>query len=436
MKKLLTSLLVVVVLAVACGTDASTDSAAATITAASASNDSDGTAADAGSDKSADVAEDEVAASATLPEGAKELGGFIVVDQIDSTPREEVPSALDTQLNLDFPEPLIDVNRILSGGPPPDGIPPIDTPTFERVAAVDWLQEQEPVLAITVDGIARAYPIQIMTWHELVNDTFGDVPVTISYCPLCNSALAYDRRVGDRILDFGTSGRLFNSSLVMYDRQTESLWTHFNGAAVVGHLTGTELDLLPIQTTSWATFRDTNPDALVLSRETGFRRDYGRNPYQGYDDPNGRAGFFDGELDERLPAKARVVAIRHNDVSIAVELDALQAEGVLGGDMGGDLISVWNVAGTSTPLESDTVFGGRDVGATGVFDSELDGQSLTFARTSDNTIVDNETGSIWNIFGLAIDGELAGSQLTAIEHLDTFWFAIAAFEPDTIIVNS
>lgn len=446
MKKLLTLAVAIAMLATACGSDttsiesvasAATDSAAAEPEAAI---DTGADNSDAGDDlddsgDTGSTAPASAESTVALPDGAKEVGGFLIVDQIESTPREDVASALDTQLNLDFPEPLIDVNRILSGGPPPDGIPPIDTPTFEHVPQVDWLQDQEPVLAITVDGIARAYPIQIMTWHELVNDTFGDIPVTISYCPLCNSALAYDRRVGDRILDFGTSGRLFNSSLVMYDRQTESLWTHFNGQAVVGQLTGTQLDLLPIQTTSWAQFRETSPNALVLSRDTGFSRDYGRNPYQGYDNPEGRAGFFDGELDERLPAKARVVAIRHNDVSIAVELDALIEKGVLSGQMGDDLITAWNVPGTSTPLEANTVFDGRDVGATGAFLSAADGQQLTFMRVDGDRIVDEETGSTWNIFGQAIDGELAGTQLQAIEHLDTFWFAIAAFEPDTIIVN-
>lgn len=441
-KNLLASVIALVLLATACGANNSTTIAAADDEAsapASVAEDVGASASTEAPDQSDDGAAETGSAAevpAVLPDGAREVDGTILVDQIESTPREEGPSALDTQLNLDFPDPLIDVNRILSGGPPPDGIPPIDTPTFELVAEVDWLRDEEPVLAITVDGIARAYPIQIMTWHELVNDTFGDTPVTISYCPLCNSALAYDRRVGDRILDFGTSGRLYNSSLVMYDRQTESLWTHFNGQAVVGQLTGTELDLLPIQTTSWASFSQANPNALVLSRDTGFSRDYGRNPYQGYDNPEGRAGFFDGELDERRPAKARVVSIRRNDVSIAVELDALIEKGVLAGDMGGDQITVWNVPGTSTPLEASTVFEGRDVGATGVFLSEVGGQALTFSRTEDNKIVDDETGSTWNIFGLATDGELAGAELEAVEHLDTFWFAIAAFEPDTIIVNS
>jgi hypothetical protein len=108
-----------------------------------------------------------------------------------------------------FPEPLIDPAEILSGGPPPDGIPAIDSPTFERVADVDWLAEDEAVLAVEIDGDARAYPYQIMTWHEIVNDTVGGVPVAVTYCPLCNSGVGFDRRVGDKVLDFGTSGRLY-----------------------------------------------------------------------------------------------------------------------------------------------------------------------------------------------------------------------------------
>ena len=356
------------------------------------------------------------------------------VEQIDGDDRDSNPSALVGDSHPQWPASLIPVDDIISGGPPPDGIPPIDTPRFQTASSVDWLSCNEPVLSLVIDGDARAYPVQVMTWHELVNDTFGDRPVTVSFCPLCNSALAYDRRVNERILDFGTSGRLFNSSLVMYDRQTESLWTHFNGAAVVGTLAGTELDLLPMQTTSWKNFLRQNPDGIVLTRETGFQRSYGINPYEGYDDVNTSPFLFQGDIDDRLAAKERVVAIDIADDSVAVVLEHLSAEQVIAIDIGGQPVTIWHLPGTASALETNRIDEGRDVGTTGVYDPSVDGQQLTFSRNDDGTFVDAETGSRWDIGGVAIDGSLAGTRLRGIERIDTFWFAIAAFAPDTRVI--
>ena len=195
-----------------------------------------------------------------------------------------MPSALDRMDDPELPDPLIDPAAVVSGGPPPDGIPPIDDPRFLDVAEVDLLADTEPVVVLSLDGDTRAYPVQILTWHEIVNDVVAGRPVTVTYCPLCNSALAFERTVGERVLSFGTSGRLYLSNLVMYDRQTESLWPQAEGRAVAGVLTGTELDRLPVALLPWGQFRDGFPDAVVLSRETGDARDYGSNPYVGYDD--------------------------------------------------------------------------------------------------------------------------------------------------------
>ena len=359
---------------------------------------------------------------------------YVSVAQIRPDGRESNPSALQSFFHQDFPEPLVDPSQILSGGPPPDGIPPIDDPIFQTAATVDWLRCNEPVLSLVIEGEARAYPIQIMTWHEIVNDTLGDTPVTVSFCPLCNSALVYRRDVGDRILSFGTSGALFNSSLVMYDRQTQSLWTHFNGAAVVGTLTGTQLELLPVQTTSWANFLANHPDGAVLTRDTGFSRPYGNNPYVGYDNAGEDPFLFRGEIDERLAAKERVVSVRLNGDSSVVVLERLVADRVVSLEVGGQPLTVWHLPGTSSALDAQAIAEGRDVGAVGVFIPEVDGRLLTFTREADG-FVDAETGSIWTIAGIASQGELAGARLEAVPHLDTFWFAIAAFEPDTQIVT-
>ncbi len=356
------------------------------------------------------------------------------VTQVASSAREDVPSALDDPRDASFPPPLVDPDEVRSGGPPPDGIPSIDDPTFLPVDGVGFLADDEPVLAVELGGEARAYPLQVMTWHEIVNDTVAGIPVTITYCPLCNSAVAYDRRLGDRVLDFGTSGQLYNSSLVMYDRQTESLWTHFTGEAVIGFLTGEHLTQYPVSTVSWADYRAAHPDGLVLSRDTGFSREYGTNPYPGYDDVDTAPFLFDGEVDGRLAAKQRVIGIDLEDDAVAVRLDRLADDGVRHVEVGGRGLVVWVASGTASALDRASIAGSRDVGATGVFVSEVDGRALAFRAEGDG-FVDDQTGSRWNVLGHAVDGPLVGTTLEPVVHVDTFWFAWGAFLPDSRIVD-
>jgi hypothetical protein len=289
------------------------------------------------------------------------------------------------------------------------------------------------VLALRVGDDARAYPLRIMVWHEIVNDTVGGVPVTVTYCPLCNTAVAVDRRVGERTLDFGTSGSLYQSALVMYDRQTESLWSHFTGQAVAGFLTGAELDRYPVATVAWSDWREAHPDGLVLSRETGHSRSYGTNPYPGYDDVNSQPFLFEGEVDGRLAAKTRVVGVGLGEQPTAIRLEPLLEQGVVVLEIDGEPATAWALPGTASALDAGQVTDGRDVGATGVFASTVEGQVLTFTRAADG-FVDDQTGSTWNVLGRAASGPLAGTQLEAFEHVDTFWFAWAAFAPDTRVL--
>ena len=327
----------------------------------------------------------------------------------------EGPSALETSTAPEFPAALVDPAEIISGGPPPDGIPPLDDPVFIAVdAALDLLDDAEPVVAIEIDGDARAYPVQVMIWHEIVNDTVGGVPVSVTYCPLCNSAVSYRREIRGVETTFGTSGRLFASALVMYDRATETLWTHFDGKGVVGLLAGEQLEIIASPLMSWNEFRSAYPTGLVLDpTATGFDRDYGRNPYVGYDDADTAPFLFRGAIDDRSLPKQRVVGI----------------------NLGGDTAAFTLEAGQSTALEEDRVDNGRDVGTVGVFVPSANGRALTFAA-SDGVITDRETGSVWNVSGEATEGELAGSRLERIAHLDTFWFAWATYQPGTILVDT
>ncbi len=355
------------------------------------------------------------------------------VAQVVAGPRENVPSALDSPVGDGLPAPLVDPDEIISGGPPPDGIPPIDEPSFLPTGAVSFLADDEPVLALEIDGDARAYPIQVMIWHEIVNDTVGGTPVSVTYCPLCNTAVAVDRRVGERVLSFGTSGSLYQSALVMYDRQTESLWSHFTGQAIAGVLTGTELDSYPVATVAWGDWRDAHPGGLVLSRDTGFDRDYGRNPYPGYDDINNPPFLFGGKVDDRLAAKTRVVGIGLDSTPTAIRLDPLLEVGVVAFALDGAPAVAFALPGTTSALDAGDITGGRDVGATGVFRPSVDGRALTFTR-AEGGFVDAETGSRWDIFGAAVAGPLQGARLEVIEHVDTFWFAWAAFAPATAVL--
>lgn len=362
----------------------------------------------------------------------------IEVEQISPTPPDVTKSGLAILRGdppADAPEPLVDLDEIRSGGPPPDGIPSVDVPTFLRPGDVDFLEENEPVLALDIDGDVRAYPVQILMWHEIVNDTVAGVPVAVTYCPLCNSALAYDRRIDDKVVEFGTSGSLWNSALVMYDRQTETLWSHFTGQAIVGELTGTELETYPVATVPWGVWRDANPDGLVLSRDTGFDRNYGRNPYPGYDDVNSQPFLFEGEVDGRYTAMTRIVGVDIDGEALGVPLVTLQEQGVVPATLGDtDVVVVWQ-SGTASSLDAGDVAGGDDIGSTGVFVPEVDGQQLTLSAEG-NGFVDDETGSTWNILGTATSGPLAGSQLEAIPHVDTFWFAWSTFQPDSQIIES
>ncbi len=358
----------------------------------------------------------------------------VTVEQIESSEPEVVASALVDPESDEFGAPLVDVGEIRSGGPPPDGIPPIDDPKFLKPSDVGYLADDEPVLALEVDGEARAYPIQIMTWHEIVNDSVGGVPVTVSYCPLCNSAIGYDRRLGDRILDFGTSGSLYRSALVMYDRQTESLWSHFTGEAIVGTLVGESVEVIPVSVVAWSDWMEANPDGLVLSRDTGHTRSYGQNPYPGYDSLDDPPFAFEGETDGRFAAKERVLGIGDGDGSTAILLSDLFERRVIETDVGGRKVVAWLKPGVSSALDAGDIAEGRDVGATGVFETVLDGQRLTF-EASGQGFSDQETGTSWNVLGVAIDGPLAGSRLIPIAHVDTFWFAWAAFRPDTQVAT-
>lgn len=343
-----------------------------------------------------------------------------------------------TTLNwkTDFTKTNIDLSEIISGGPPKDGIPAIDEPRFESIAAARaWLADQSPVIALEVDGDARAYPLAILIWHEIVNDTVGGAPLVVTFCPLCNTALVFERRIDDRILDFGTTGNLRFSDLVMYDRQTETWWQQAIGEGIVGEYTGRRLTFVPAQIVSLAEFEAAYPSGQVLSRETGYRRQYGRNPYVGYDRVDQSPFLFTGVVDGRLAPMERVVTVGEGEAAFAFPYSELAQTGVAAVTIAGQPIVVLWVPGSASALDAANIDAGRDVGMTGVFRAELDGRTLTFERPTGPTgpIADRETGSSWSVTGRATAGPLAGRALQPVVHGDHFWFAWAAFQPATRI---
>jgi len=363
--------------------------------------------------------------------GPIRAGAAATLLAIQSVAAQRPPTA--DSWRTDFSRTTIDLTEVVPGGPPKDGIPPIDHPRFVATSDATWLTSREPVVVVAAGGHAKVYPLQILIWHEIVNDVVGTLPVAITYCPLCNTALVFDRRIGGRLLDFGTTGLLRHSDLVMYDRQSETWWQQATGEAIVGTLAGLQLVPVEAHLVAWNMVRRYYPEALVLSRETGFQRPYGRNPYLRYDGETSGpiSAFFSRKLDPRLPAMERVVAIHLAGAPVAYPFSRLRREGAINDLLGSQPLVIFWAAGTASAVDSDQFGQGRDVGAVGVFDPRIDGRTLQFEPAGTERFRDTSSGTIWNLFGQAETGPLTGRRLKPIAHGNHFWFAWVAFQPDT-----
>lgn len=371
------------------------------------------------------LSEDKAVTDASeIPSAPKVLPDFL--------PDEPPPSGAGSQFTTDFSIHTIPYTDVLSGGPPKDGIPAIDNPVFINVDEADqFLEDLEPVIFLKIGEEARAYPLQILTWHEIVNDVVGGNPVTVTFCPLCNTAIAFDRNFDGQVLDFGTTGRLRFSNLIMYDRQSETWWQQATGEGIAGEYAGQQLTFLPASIIGWGEFKGNFPEGQVLSRETGFQRDYGRNPYAGYDNINNSPFLFRGpETPGVLPAMARVLTVELNSDAVAYPYEVLQEQGAINDTLAEREIVIFWQPGTASALDASRIAEGQDVGAGVSFSREVDGQILTFSYDGEK-ITDDQTGSEWDVFGRAVSGELAGTQLEPIVSVNHFWFSWAAFKPET-----
>ena len=279
---------------------------------------------------------------------------LLVLMSFDAQAEEPPAGWAHAWKNTDFSKATVAFDEIMSGGPPKDGIPAIDRPVFAPASSITDIGAQEPVITVREGGAVKAYPVRILMWHEIVNDSVGGVPVAVTFCPLCNSSIVFDRRVGDRLLSFGTTGKLRNSDLVMYDRQTESWWQQFTGEAIIGEMVGQRLTPLASRVESFERFlAAAGGDALVMVPNGAFVRSYGANPYSMYDSSK-KPFLYRGALPDQVAPLSRVVVVGEEAWSIDLLREIKRVEK-------GDLVITWE-AGQNSALDKSLIKLGRDIG--------------------------------------------------------------------------
>jgi hypothetical protein len=309
--------------------------------------------------------------------------------------------------------PLVPLEKIVSGGPPQDGIPSIDNPKFVSFEKATFMQDGDIVIGLRHNGITKAYPLKILVWHEIVNDDIGGLPVAVTYCPLCFTNMVFERTIDGNVVEFGTSGKLYNSNLVMYDRFSNSLWSQAMAKGIVGKYSGYDLERVPFDLAYWRDWKQIYPNTLVLSTDTGSTRPYGVDPYGDY--YTSSQIFFPVEhRDDRLGPKELVMGLEHNGNYKAYKLDDIERQKVINDSVGEKQVM----------LVSQYPFMAR------AYDRTLEGLILEFQLT-DNKLTDKQTGSEWNFEGEAISGSLKGKQLARLALDPSFWFSWIAFHPDT-----
>jgi hypothetical protein len=317
---------------------------------------------------------------------------------------------------------IVPPELIVNGGPPPDGIPSIDNPKFIQIQkAEEFLEDSDLVVGLNINGDIRAYPLQILVWHEIVNDKVGNTPVAVTYCPLCFTNQVFNRTMNDgQILEFGTSGKLYNSNLVMYDRTTKSLWSQAMAQGIGGTFAGIKLERIPFDVAYWKEWKQLYPDSKVLSTDTGSTRPYGADPYGDYY-TNGEILFPVSNSDDRLGLKEIVIGLENKGQYKAFKLQEIEDKKVINNQVNGKPIVLFSLH----------PFMAR------VYDPVVNGQILEFNyNIKDKKFVDKQTNSIWNFDGKSISGQMKGKQLTRLSFDEGFWFEWVAFHPKTELYDS
>lgn len=316
----------------------------------------------------------------------------------------------------------VPLDQIVSGGPPQDGIPSIDEPKFQSVSEADKiLEDSEFVLGLNINGDIKAYPLQILVWHEIVNDIVGGQHIAVTYCPLCFTTQVFNRTLSDgNTVEFGTSGKLYNSNLVMYDRSSNSLWSQGLGEGIVGDYSGLKLEKIPFDIAYWKEWKELYPESKILSRDTGSTRPYGADPYGDYY-TNELILFPISNDDERMGLKEIILGLEQNDQYKAYKLQDIENQKIIN-----DVVDDKKIA-----LISMHPFIVR------VFDRTLDDGSVIELKYNDSngTLFDSVTGSGLTFEGNFISGPLQNEQLKRIPIDPGFWFEWVAFHPETTVYS-
>ncbi|MDF1573693.1 MAG: DUF3179 domain-containing protein [Bacteroidales bacterium] len=314
---------------------------------------------------------------------------------------------------------------IFDGGPGKDGIPALLEPEFVSAAAADYLSDEELVIGIVVDGEARAYPHHILDWHEIINDRVGQVDIAVTYCPLTGTGIGWSREIDGSITTFGVSGLLYNSNLIPYDRKTDSNWSQIRLDCVNGALRGTKAETFPLIETSWRTWKEMYPQTTVVTRNTGYDRNYGRYPYGSYRTEDDFLMFPVTNEDDRIPNKERVLGVLQSDEvrvyrfagfddSITVVHDHLRGKNlvIVGNQEDNFLLAFINDPGDGSTLSFGAVQGQYPV------------------------VMTDDEGNKWDVSGQAVSGPRKNARLGTIPSFLGYWFSFAAFYPDVSIYGT
>ncbi len=336
-------------------------------------------------------------------------------DDVKSESDVQITSATSDIMITDGKKHIIPLDKIRGGGPPKDGIPSIDEPKFVTVDESQFVSDQDIVIGLDINGETKAYPLFILVWHEIVNDVVGGIPVSVTYCPLCYTNQVFDRTLDGTIVEFGTSGKLYNSNLVMYDRLTDSYWSQGLGLAIVGELSGDSLDTIPFDVITWGDWKELHSDTVVLTTDTGYIRSYTTDPYGSYY-TNPQILFPVDNQDDRIPLKEIIVGFHQDDIFKAYKQSDVESNVVINDTVGDSSILVVSMfAGNSR-----------------IFDRMVNGETLNFTF-EDGLILDTRTNSVWNYDGKSISGPMKGEQLSRLSINPGFWFSWFSFHPDTLI---
>ena len=353
--------------------------------------------------------------------------------------QEFVRGKFDPRWETDTTKTIVNLREFKSLMPR-DGFEVFNNPDFiPKEEALNFYFRFEPVIAVEVEGEARAYPLNVLTFHEIANDEIKGIPIAVTYCPLCNAGIVYDRRFmhggKDYIFDFAVSGMLRKSDMVMWDKQTETWWQQLTGEGLVGELSGEMLNYIPSLIISVEEFFTSHPDGkIMLSHKTdNYGSTYGTNPYQSYDSLGNKGSrFFDEEIDDRLPAMERVVDIENGGHYKIYPFKKIKKKKVINDDFNGKRVAIFYSGKTVSVLDEKNIKDSHHIGTVTVFSSIVDGRRLTFKHKK-GKFVDLETNSVWDITGKSIEGALKGKQLVTEVHSNHFAFAWLAFHPESEI---